>query len=367
MGLFDFVKDIFGGGGGGETVVTNTDLPEYAKPYFLKMMGRAEALSEQPYQPYTGDRLAGFAPDTLKGYQGLRGLAGQGTWGTNQAMNMAQGAMNFNPAQYNPSKFNYQRVNPGQITGGHDYRQMLDRFENPYINDVLEVQKQGAIQDYQRLASDRNANYIKAGAFGGSRQAVADYLGEEGLANRMAGIEAQGRNAAFQQAQQAALNAQQFNIGNRLQAQQLNQAANLQTQQMRDASKQFGADLRFRNNQLMGDLGIRSAALMGDLDKQRIGLGADLNRAMIGVGQDYQNQAQQALNLKYDEFVNARDYPRLNLQYLAGILRGVPGNVNSSVTSSNYVNPVSSLIGSGISGYAMSKLIGGQGQGNAQV
>jgi len=42
--------------------VTQTSIPEYAKPYVEKMLGKAEALTEAPYQAYGGQRLAGFTP-----------------------------------------------------------------------------------------------------------------------------------------------------------------------------------------------------------------------------------------------------------------------------------------------------------------
>ena len=42
-----------GGGGGGpqttESTVTQTNLPEYAEPYFTRLMQRSEAESLQPY------------------------------------------------------------------------------------------------------------------------------------------------------------------------------------------------------------------------------------------------------------------------------------------------------------------------------
>jgi len=56
-----------GGSGGGAPTQSTTytsNLPEYARPYFERMMGRSEAESNQPYVGYQGQRLAGFTPDT---------------------------------------------------------------------------------------------------------------------------------------------------------------------------------------------------------------------------------------------------------------------------------------------------------------
>ena len=59
-----------GGGGGGSPppasqTVTQTAIPEYARPYVETMLGKSEALTDinqNPYQPYGGQRIAGFAP-----------------------------------------------------------------------------------------------------------------------------------------------------------------------------------------------------------------------------------------------------------------------------------------------------------------
>ena len=53
-----------GKGGGGQQPtsqsVTQSNIPEYARPYAERMLGKAEALTETPYQAYGGERTAGF-------------------------------------------------------------------------------------------------------------------------------------------------------------------------------------------------------------------------------------------------------------------------------------------------------------------
>ncbi len=70
------------GGGGSSaptTTTTNTsNLPEYAEPYFKRMMGRAEEESNKGYTPYGGQRLADVSGDTQTGYQQLRDTAAYG-------------------------------------------------------------------------------------------------------------------------------------------------------------------------------------------------------------------------------------------------------------------------------------------------
>ena len=73
-----------GGGGSSapaptETTVTQTDLPEYVRPYFERLLGRGEAESNQKYTPYQGERLAYFSPDELTSQAMTRGYAQAGT------------------------------------------------------------------------------------------------------------------------------------------------------------------------------------------------------------------------------------------------------------------------------------------------
>ena len=72
-----------GGGGGGptETTVTQTDLPEYVRPYFERLLQRGEALSKEEYTPFTGQRIATETDPTLRSRQRMerRILVGCGT------------------------------------------------------------------------------------------------------------------------------------------------------------------------------------------------------------------------------------------------------------------------------------------------
>ena len=72
-----------GKGGGGSapapaptsSTVTQTNLPEYAEPFFTRLLERTEAESNAPYIPFEQQRLAEFGPDTLAGFQGIRDIA----------------------------------------------------------------------------------------------------------------------------------------------------------------------------------------------------------------------------------------------------------------------------------------------------
>ena len=70
---------LHGGGSGGWSQPTNTTqstttIPEYARPYVERMLGKAEAFSESPYQAYGGQRVADFSPMQQQAFQSAANL-----------------------------------------------------------------------------------------------------------------------------------------------------------------------------------------------------------------------------------------------------------------------------------------------------
>ena len=113
-----------GSKGGGtqkvESKTTTSNLPEYARPYFERMMDRAEGLSLTPYEAYPGQRIADITPDQLAAYDLTRQTAAGGIPGLDTAMgvtgqnlinaqNIAAGAT---PYQFGPSSFQAAGVSP---------------------------------------------------------------------------------------------------------------------------------------------------------------------------------------------------------------------------------------------------------------
>jgi hypothetical protein len=64
------------GGGSSDEQTIITELPEYARPYFMRMMERAEDESRVPYLRYEGPRQAALTPTTGHGIDIIRGMAG---------------------------------------------------------------------------------------------------------------------------------------------------------------------------------------------------------------------------------------------------------------------------------------------------
>ena len=81
-----FQRDVSGkikpqGGGGGssspsKSTVTQTNIPEYARPYAEETLGRAQALADinqNPFQPYSDQRFAGFSPMQAEAFSRISG------------------------------------------------------------------------------------------------------------------------------------------------------------------------------------------------------------------------------------------------------------------------------------------------------
>jgi hypothetical protein len=71
----------------------------------------------------------------------------------------------------------------------------------PYLQSVLDPQYAAARRQSEIQQQQLQSQYGRAGAYGGSRQGVAEAELQRGLLDRMAGITGTGYNQAFQQAQ----------------------------------------------------------------------------------------------------------------------------------------------------------------------
>jgi len=214
--------------------VTQTSLPEYAEPYVKRLFARAETESKRAYEPYGGERIADFSPTTTGAMNLMRGM-GPGITGLNDAMGMtgsaAQQAGQY--AQMQPGRFSQYGYGPtaqygggdasgiagldiamsqGAFGGGrpdmynfNDVQQFTPRsasnYMSPYMQNVVDVQKDQAQLDFDRMQAQRDATAVQQGAYGGSRAAVADALAQEDLARRMGEIQAAGQQQAYQDAQ----------------------------------------------------------------------------------------------------------------------------------------------------------------------
>jgi hypothetical protein len=275
-----------GGSAGPTTNTTNTsNLPEYLQPYVTRNVAAAEAVAGNPYQGYGSQRTADFSNTQQQVQANLMGMQTPSQFGVaNQATT---------------DVLNNSWTNPGTASA----------FMNPYQQNVTDIQKREAARqsDIQGVGSD--AQFAKAGAFGGSRQGVVDAERQRNLAQQQNDIQAQGSNQAYQQGMQ------QYNA---------------QQAQTAGAAQQ------------MAGLGVGQQA-------------ADLSRlqAQEQTGATQQGTTQQMLDQAYQDFINQRDYGKQQVNWMTGVIHGTPTTAQSNVVSTTTgaaPNTMGQLTGLGIAG-----------------
>lgn len=327
---------IYGGGGGSGPAQTQTqtvDLPEWAQPHAKKILAKGEALSEAPYQKYGGDRTALFT-DLQKGaMEGARtmGPASQLGTATGLAGDVGRRAMDTN----------YQA---GQFSGGQFGGNEAQQYMNPYMQNVVDIQQREAQRQADIAGTQRGAQAVKSGAFGGSRQAIVDAEAARNLATQKGDIQAQGLNQSYQQAMA------QFNA---------DQARRMQADQLGEQSRQYGAGLGLQGLQT----GLQAAGTLGQLGGQQFQQGMDINKLRSAYGGMEQALNQRGLDVKYQDFMNEENYPYKQLGFYSDLLRGTPTG-SSSVT--NMYQPQGSglqdIAGLGMGMYGLSKFMAEGGE-----
>lgn len=350
-----------GGGGGGTQNVVQSNLPEYARPYFEDIMKRGQAESYREYTPYEGQRIAGFTPGQTAAQQATMNLQTPGA--INQGSAAAQQATqaSMNAGQYTPGQFNAQTVNAQQLTQPEMFgTQQAQQYMSPYVQNVLDVQKAQALRDAQQAQLAQNLGAARQGTYGGARQLIATTERERNLADQMANIQAKGLQSAFENAQQqferdraAKLGVQQLGSQQGLQAALANQQANLDAQRAAEQSRQFGTTSRLQGL----SQALQGAQTLGQLGTQQ--QAADLQRiqAQAAAGAEQRALQQQYLDTAYADFLRQRDYPMEQLGYFSNLMRGMPVGLGSTQTT--YAPPpslASQIGGLGLAGLGMYNL-----------
>ena len=318
-----------GGSGGGQpttSTVNQSNLPEYARPYFERMMGRAEVESNQPYVPYKDQRIAGFTPDTQTGFGITRDVAARGT----PEVDVAGGVLGAS-AMRGLSASDYSAAPIQQQAFGQSQAQ---QYMSPYMNEVLERQKAAAVRDFEEGRPRREAEAIRSGAFGGYRSAIQEGVAQRGLGEKLSDIEGIGRQRAFENAQA------QFERDRAA-----SMAAQGTTEQQRLQAAQYG---------LAGaGLGVQAGQGLGQLGAMRQGLTLQQAQALQTQGAAQQQQGQRELDLGYEDFLRQREAERGNINFMSSILRGIPVQPTQVRSTYDNPNPLAQFGGLGIAGLGL--------------
>lgn len=283
------------------------DLPDWAIPYAQEVLGKGSALAQAPYQAYQGERIAQFTPLQQRAFQGATTMGPSAA--TGEAVTRALGT-SYDP--YATGQFNAQ----------------ASQYMDPYMQNVVDIQQREAQRQADIAGTQRGAQAVQSGAFGGSRQAIMDAEAARNLAMQKGDIQARGLQDAYSRGQT------QFNT----------------EQQLREQSRQYGAGLGLQGLQ---------TALTGA--GQQFQQGIDVNKLQADYGARQQQQTQNILGQQYEDFLAQKKFPYQQLEFQSNLLRGTP----SGSTQSLYTAPPSmgsQVAGLGVAGLGLSKLLAEGGE-----
>lgn len=362
---------IYGGGGGGPTSsTTNTsNIPDWLRPQVETVLaGSMEELfntkeaidpetgkpmlneAGQPvknvtnvkkdaFKPYSADPrdyVAGFSPlqqqvqynaanlqmpGQYNQATGLTGMSGMGALGTaQQAQNVGRDYLGATSNVYNPT------------TKSYDASNAVGAFMSPYMQNVIDVQNEAAKRQADLARTQRNAQATRAGAFGGSRQAIENAEANRSLQSLMNNNQLQGQQAAYQ----GALQNMQYGAG--LGMQGIGAA-----QQGYGMAGQAGASLANIGNQQLG-------AQQGILGLQQ------------QIGGQQQAQEQQITNQAIQNYANQQQAPMQAYNQYNALLRGyaVPGMTTTQYQAAPSMTSQIAGLGTAAAGaYGLMKKKGG--------
>jgi len=289
-----------GGGGGQSSSGTTTqisELPEFARGYAKDTLAKTAALtdiSQNPYQTYGKDRIAGFSPLQQRAQQQAAGMQTSGLTGLGGQLAGAA-TMGALGAQYDPTQFQ-----AGQF-GGDSAQQYM----SPYMQNVVDIQQREAQRQGDIAGTQLASQATKSGAFGGGRQAIMQAEAARNLAQQKGDIQARGLQSSYEQAQN------QFNA---------DQARRMQAQQLSEQSKQYGAGYGMQGLQTA----LQGAGQLGTLGGQQFAQGMDINKLQSAYGGQQQALQQQGLSQAYQDFLNQQNYPYKQLGFMSDMIRGLP-------------------------------------------
>ena len=354
------------------------DAAAFAKNHY-DTSGKEEGRGLTYSKPEDAQRLQGFTPAQKKTQTDVLDMTTPGQFGSADAsmrsgLNALAATQNYDPAQFRaqriqaPSLQQYQQQGPQQFG-----QEQAQQYMSPYVQNVLNIQKQQAIADAQKGQLTQNLGAARQGTYGGSRQLLAATERERALGQQLGNIEATGLQSAYESAQQqferdraaqmgvgttnlnALLGVQSLGANTGLQAALANQQQNLEAQRLSEASQQFGANLGLQGAQAYGQMG-QTYANLGTAQQQ-----ADLQRfnAQNAIGAQEQAQGQQGLDIRYGDFLRQQNYPMEQLGLQSNILRGLPTAVNTTQTTSAPAPSVlGQVAGAGLSALGYAKLLG---------
>lgn len=357
------------GGKGGRSTTTQTQTvdPDF-RDRALEVFNRARSVADQPFRPYTGQRLADFTPMENRGFgnmdafaqsaqpairsatdttaniaaaDGNAGLDILRTSGVPTALLDGQGMTR--DADTSRALRGGQMALAQSIFGGpQQIAADINTFMNPYTQSVVDT----TLADIERsrlIAQEQNnAQAVRANAFGGSRQAVQAAETDRAALEQAARTSAALRQGGFTTAANLAADANRARMSGASALGQLGA-----TEQQLDLSQagqlgQLGSEegrLRLAQGQTLSQAELAQRAQQLEAAGQLAALGttgqtAALQgaQAQLAAGGLQRAQNQAALDVQREIFMEPQQNELFRLQVLQGALGMFPNPVSTSQT-----------------------------------
>lgn len=376
-----------------------TTIPEYARRYVEDLLGvgagtvyqyKKDAQGNivtdekgmpvisgfQPYMQYTGERFAQFTPLQRQAMEAAGQLRVPGQmYDASQIAKLAAeraGGTTYTPYNYqaaqvsvDPSRYITPQMKAAQTAQQFGQQRftapgVAQSYMSPYLQNVVDIEKREAQRQADIARTGRGAQFAKAGAFGGARQAIEEAEARRNLATQMGDIQARGLQSAYDRAGQMfatdEARAAQYgiqsalaNLSNEQQAAVQNQAAQLQTQglstsqalqaalanqqayqnaaNLSEQSRQYGAGLGLQGLQAA----MTGAGQLGNLGQNIYGQYTGNIDIQNRLGGQQQQQMQNMLTANYQDFLASQNQPYKQLGFMSDLLRGTQGLGQSNI------------------------------------
>lgn len=352
-----------------QTSTTTAGVSPFAQNYVDAMLGAAQ---QQVFNTSPGAdgkmNITGIKPYQAYGspVEGSQYMAGMGPGEKAAAQASVAGPSNLQTQAYNtaagmqtPGQYD-TAANIGQTAGlgllntagqaqglqnlglqavqqGRQYAQDItdpyrtQAFMSPYMQNVVAAQQREALRQSDIAGTQQAGQAVKAGAFGGSRAGLLEAERQRNLATQLGDIQSQGLQSAFQNAQQQQLNAQQ------------------------QAMQGYGTGIQGYGAGITGQTGAYGQAAQGagtlsNIGGQQLGAQQSIANLQNTLGQQQQQNQQQIINQAMQNLQLQRMYPQQQLQYLGGMLSGLPISSTGQVANIPGPNLLSQISGAGLAG-----------------
>lgn len=287
---------------------TTTSVPQWYSDYTQGLLNQANTIAGQPYQPYEGPRIAGLTPEQQQAFSMVSGNAGK-------YQPMLQGAATT------------QQGVLGQLAGGlganltgasRTFPQASKEYMNPYMENVTNRAKDLANRNFnETLLPGIKDMFTRSGQYGSTRMADTVMKGARDVSENL------------QSAADASL-----------------------AQGWQTAGQQFATDASRQGTLAqMGISGINEGVgTLGNLGQTMGQMDAADAAALEQVGKTKQNMNQANLDLAYKDFLEQRDWPKAQTDWLSNIIRGIPNNAIPTSTKTSETGPYQGDMQAGAAG-----------------